>query len=153
MKILCPRALLLPFRRECRERFPREHIAALFGQRSDEGNIVITRLAPIVHTSTVDAIDIKGIAIRKSKMSALRKDEEWLGTIHSHCHMKSDPCCWHLSKSDIKSALSYGEAICGLVYVSDRGSKTSVHWYVPHPIPEVFYDEKSLRRACRPSVH
>lgn len=147
MKIFCPRALLLPFRRECRERFPHEHIAALFGQRSNEGNIVITRLAPIKHKATAEDIRYQSIDIHKSKMSGLRKGEEWIGTIHSHCDSPNDPCCWHLSKSDIQSALSYGETVCGIVFVTENGSRTDVHWYIPHPIPEVFYDEKAIRLA------
>lgn len=116
-------------------------MAALFGLRSSEGNLVITRVAPIDHIATEAAIhlDNGGNSIRKSKMSALRKQEDWIGTIHSHCHRENDPCCQHLSDCDIQSAVSYGEAVCGLVYVYAEGTRTDVHWYIPNPLPEVLY--------------
>jgi hypothetical protein len=140
MKIFCSRKLLLRFRRECRELFPCEHIAALFGKRLPSGDIRITRLKALMHNgSDADGIDIKLRHIMSSKMSALRKKEDWVGTIHSHCNRVTDRCCWHLSKTDIKSALEYGEAVCGIVYVDEKGTRTSVHWYIPRPIPDVAY--------------
>lgn len=146
MKIFCPRPILLKFRRECRARFPLEHMAALYGRRSDEGNVIITEIVPIA-TGTKDSISIHKSVIDKSKRAALRRQEDWLGTIHSHCSSPGDYCCWHLSSSDIKSAMSWGETICGVVHVDEGGKRSSVHWYVPAPLPQVYYDEKSLARV------
>jgi hypothetical protein len=139
MNIFCDRKLLFQFRRECRERFPSEHFAAIYGTRSPEGNVLITRIAPIEHTSNSGAIYIKNGAIQRSKRSALRAEADWLGTIHSHCDAPNDPACWHLSDSDIRSALSDGESISGIVFVDQGGTRTTVHWYVPQPLPIAIY--------------
>jgi hypothetical protein len=102
---------------------------------------MITSVETITHEATPDAIKIEGASIHKSKMSALKKREDWIGTIHSHCFVKNDPTCWHLSRTDMLSAMQYGETVCGLVFVTKSGGKrTSVHWYVPHPMPEVVYE-------------
>ncbi len=77
-------------------------------------------------------------------MAAIRKEQDWIGTIHSHCSAPGDETCSHLSPPDIKSALEWGETVCGLVYVDSGGRRTSVHWYVPYPIPNVIYDEKLI---------
>lgn len=139
MKIICPKKLIRRFRGECREAYPNEHFAAIYGLRSDEGNLLITRIAPVPHTSDADGVTIKQNGINSAKMAALRKDQEMIGTIHSHCSSTGDECCWHLSNTDIKSALQWGESVCGIVYVDRGGRRTSVHWYVPTPIPEVIY--------------
>lgn len=140
MKVICPRKALQQFRAECRKKFPCEHMAALFGRRSDEGNLLITRIASIRHEGTPEAINIHRRDVWRSKAAALRGDDDWLGTIHSHCSSETDPCCWHLSVADIKSAQEYGEAICGIVYVDNGGKRSSVSWYDPTPLPEVIYD-------------
>lgn len=140
MKILVPRKQLNRFRKECRERYPIEHIAALFGKRSDLGNILVTRIAPLDHSkATADKVEISNINIRRSKMKALRQEDDWIGTIHSHCTAPKDECCWHMSDADTKTALEYGEAISGIVYVYEGGSRTSVHWYEARPQIEVVF--------------
>jgi hypothetical protein len=140
VKINCSRHILRQFRKECREHFPNEHFAAIYGVRSPEGNILITKIAPVFHEGSAHQIDVTEADIYRSKRAALRKDEDWIGTIHSHCDTKKDPVCWHLSNVDIRSALAWGEAICGVVFVDDDGRRTEVNWYVPSPIPEVVYD-------------
>ncbi len=101
---------------------------------------MLTRVSPVAHTSDADGVNLKHKnGILRSKIAALRLDEEFLGTIHSHCFRPEDPTCWHLSAMDIRTALEWGETICGLVYVDDGGRHTDVHWYVPAPIPVVIY--------------
>jgi len=119
--------------------FPNEHFAALYGTRSPEGDVLITKIAPVVHIAKSHSIEIDEPDIYRSKRAALRKDEDWIGTIHSHCDTTADPVCWHLSKSDIRSALKWGEAVCGVVFVDSDGHRTDVHWYIPNPIPKVTY--------------
>ena len=34
---------------------------------------------------------------------------------------------------------SWGEAICGIIYVDNEGHRSSVHWYVPQPPPDLIY--------------
>lgn len=140
MKIICPRKLISQFRRECRKKFPNEHFAAIYGLRSDEGNFLVTRIAPVEHQGDADGIKVNGSGILRSKKAALRQESDWLGTIHSHCSAEGDECCWHLSDDDIKSALQWGEAICGIVYIDSGGHRSTVHWYAPSPLPEVTYD-------------
>lgn len=140
MKIICPKNLIGQFRRECRKRFPNEYFAALYGIRSAEGNFLITRIAPVDHQGDADGVKVGNAGILKSKRAALRNEKEWLGTIHSHCSDDGDWCCEHLSDTDIKSALLWGEAICGVVHVDTKGSRSSVHWYVPSQPPEVIYE-------------
>ena len=139
MQILAPRKLLRKFRKECRETFPKEHFAVLFGKRSDRGALMITRIAPVAYDSTVDGLDPKKGVIEWSKTQAIKNGDEWLGTIHSHCHRATDPACWCLSEQDVRTAMAWGESVCGLVYVYDRGKRTSLHWYIPQPLPEVAY--------------
>ncbi len=139
MKIFCDRKLLMEFRKECRSRFPVEHFAAIYGTRTPDGNVKITRIAPVEHTSNAGAVYLKKGAIQRSKKSALRGEVDWLGTIHSHCDTKKDPSCWHLSDPDIKSALADGESISGIVFVDQGGHRTEVHWYVPMPLPTAVY--------------
>lgn len=139
MNIFCERKLLRQFRKECRERYPNEHFAAIYGSRSDEGNFLITRIAPITHTAKPHSISVTEADITRAKQTALRKGEEFIGTFHSHCDTKKDPVCWHLSDFDIRSALKWGESICGLVFVDSGGARTQVYWYVPQPIPDVIY--------------
>lgn len=119
--------------------FPNEHFAALYGTRSPEGDVVITSIAPVYHQAKAHSISVEELDILRSKRAALRKDEEFVGTIHSHCDTVEDPVCWHLSKSDIRSALKWGEAVCAVVFVDSNGRRTDVHWYIPHPIPKVNY--------------
>ncbi len=139
MKIICSRKIIRKFREECKKLSPIEHVAALFGSRSSDGDLIITRIEPLRYEATEDDVTVQDRDMRRSKLSALRKESEWLGTIHSHCWTKEVDCCWHLSGADIESALEFGESICGIVYVFDEGKKSSVHWYVPHPIPKVKY--------------
>jgi hypothetical protein len=140
MNIIVPRKKLQAFRRECRAAFPNEVIAVLRGSRNETG-VEIQDIVPIRHVGDPDKIDVKGADIRNTKISALFMGAEFLGTIHSHCYVPEDPCCWHLSKTDIKSALKDGETVCGLVYVYDAGKRSDVHWYLPHPIPTVEYSD------------
>lgn len=139
MRIICSKQAIRKFRNECKKRSPIEHIAALFGSRSSNGDIEIERIESIRHTATADYAVIQDDDMRRSKLSALRKETNWLGTIHSHCWTEEVACCWHLSSADIESALEYGETVCGIVYVFDGGQKSSVHWYIPNPIPKVSY--------------
>ena len=139
MKIIAPKKDLRKFRAECRAKFPKEHMAALYGHRASDGALMITRIAPFSHTSTSEDIDYAPGAVRRSKTAALRNHEEWIGTIHSHCFMQSSPTCWHLSTTDIETAIKDGESVCGLVYVYNRGRRSDLHWYIPKPLPEVAY--------------
>lgn len=139
MNILCPRKLLSQFRRECRQRFPKEHFAAVYGLRSDEGNFLITEVVPVKHEADRWGVKIDPDSIIESKEAALVKGVDWLGTIHSHCSTVKDPTCWHLSETDYKSALKWGEAVCGLVYVDRNGTRTFVQWYIPAPVLDVIY--------------
>ena len=139
MKIICSKQAIRKFRVECKKKFPVEHVGALFGSRTSEGDLLIERIEPITHEATNGDVTIQDRHMYSSKRSALRKETDWLGTIHSHCWTKEIECCWHLSSVDIESALTWGEAICGLVYVYEKGKKSTVHWYVPNPIPKVAY--------------
>lgn len=139
LKIVAPRAALRQFRAECRRKYPKEHVGALFGHRAPDGSVMITRIAPVPHTSTNGHVDYDTGALQKSKTTAIKDGEEWLGTIHSHCYVASNPTCWHLSETDINSAIMDGETICGLVYVYARGRRSDVSWYIPQPLPEVGY--------------
>lgn len=149
MVILCDPKVLRQFRKECRERYPLEHLAAVIGHHSTEGNILITRLADIQHEAEKNSISWRRSDVVKSKKQALNKDEEWLGTIHSHCHTVSDPTCEHLSDVDIRTAMRFGESICGLVYVYAGGERTDVRWYVPHPLPKIIKNPVIIAEAMQ----
>lgn len=139
MNVACNRKLLQQFRNECKKKFPVEHLAALFGQCFADGSLMISDITPIAHEADENQVNFENSDLRKSKMLALREKKDWIGTIHSHCFMKDDPCCWHLSSTDINVALEIGELICGLIYVFDEGKRTQAYWYVPSPIPKVKY--------------
>lgn len=143
MKIICPQKAIQKFRAECRKSYPQERLAALFGHRSDEGNVVITHIHPIRCKETEKDVTFHRKDILRSKMQALRRGEDWLGTIHSHCSTKEFDCCHHLSPHDIKSAIEFGEVICGIVFVDEEGTRSDVYWSVPNPIPEVTYVGKT----------
>lgn len=138
MNITVPRKILNAFRKECRKAFPVEHVGALHGVRGENGDVLITNIVPIVGaTSTEDAVNYNQNHVRRSKMKALRKSQDWLGTIHSHCFTKEVVTCPHPSPTDIKTAISDGEVVMGIVYVCDEGRESSVFWYVPSPLPTV----------------
>ena len=96
-----------------------------------------------------NCIHVKKADVDRAKKAALRRGEDWLGTIHSHTDTKDNPTCWHLSKSDIKSALQWGETVCAIVFVDEEGSRSAVHWYIPAPIPKVIYDAEGLIAAIK----
>lgn len=130
----------MQFRRECRKLFPNEHFGVLHGSRNAVGDIFITKIAAVYHKPDPGAIHVEESDIYRSKRAALRQDSDWIGTIHSHCSNPPDnDVCWHLSNADIRSALQWGESICGVVYVDSDGRRSFVHWYVPSPIPAVAY--------------
>ncbi len=135
MVILYPKKLLRKFRDECKKRYPLETLTAIFGQRAPNGDVMITRLEHIAGRTSESQVEISDHNIRKSKISALRGQDDWLGTIHSHCWTKEVDCCGHLSEADVLSAVEFGETICGVVYVYDSGKKSVLNWYVPTPLP------------------
>lgn len=136
MKILYPRVILNRFRKQCRLAFPNETIAVLHGARNQAGDILITDIVAIPHVGTEGEVDYRRHGqVRSSKMKALRAKQDWIGTIHSHPTTDEDQCCWHPSDADIKIALADGEVVMGIVYVFEKGSRTSVHWYVPAAPP------------------
>ena len=145
MKITIPRNVLAPFRKQCREAYPKETIGVLHGVRTEAGDLIIAQIKSIPHTASEDGINYGG-QVYRSKMKALRAGADWLGTIHSHPWTEQCQTCPHPSETDVKSGLEFGEAVMGIVYVFldeplKAGVKpklrTSVHWYVPSPIPEV----------------
>lgn len=138
--VIACRAKLMAFRRECKKAFPSEHLGILRGKRTDTG-VLIEDIVDIPHLGDPDKIDVEPRDLIHSKISALFNGAEFLGTIHSHCNVEGDPACWHLSKTDIKGALKDGETVCGIVYVDEEGSKSEVHWYIPHPIPTVSFQD------------
>jgi proteasome lid subunit RPN8/RPN11 len=138
MIIYIDRAMLNAFRKKCRENYPVESFAVLDGIRG-EGGVYVTAIKPIAHVATPDKVEVKNEAMIRSKIHALRKGAEFIGTIHSHCSTDTEQTCWHLSTTDIKSALKDGESVCGVVYVYDGGHRTEVHWYVPSPLPKVIF--------------
>lgn len=141
MKIIVPRKQLLEFRAQCRKAYPKETIAALFGVRTHDG-VEVKSIQQIAHTGAQFEIDLKDRHVIRSKMAALRTGNDWLGTIHSHCDTKAEPLCWHMSPTDVKSALEYGEAICGIVFVDQQGHRSEVHWYIPAAPPVIEYNEQ-----------
>ncbi len=140
MNIVCPRKALLSFRRLCRRNFPNETLGLLRGQRTIDG-IEIKEIIVIDDViSTPDYVQPNDHrVIPKAKISALRKDQEFLGTIHSHCSTPECKACEHLSAQDIITALHDGELICGVVYVYKAGTRSDVNWYVPTLPPRIQY--------------
>ena len=138
MKLVVPRKHLQEFRTKCRTAYPNEYMGALFGVRTDAG-IEIHAIKDIEHLSNADGCYFLDKTITRSKMSALRAEKEFVGTIHSHCHQPAVETCEHMSELDTQSAVKFGELVCGIVYVFDEGHKTEVHWYVPIALPEVDY--------------
>lgn len=137
MKITIDRKMLNKFRKECREAYPKELMAVLHGTRSEDG-VTITAIKPIPHEATTDLIkDIPPHEMRRSKIKALKAGADWLGTIHSHPSSEANDTCCHPSESDIKSALKDGETVMAIIYVYEGGSRTSAHFYVPAPIPQI----------------
>lgn len=144
MKITVPRKQLNAFRTACRKVFPCETIALLCGSRTQEG-VVITEIKSIEHTGDLNEIGDYSEALLRSKISVLRKQLktdpksgiEFLGTIHSHTYREEDPCCEHMSPTDINSALRDGEIVCGIVYVYAEGKRSAAYFYQPTALPTV----------------
>lgn len=140
MKIIVPRRALLRFRTECRELWPKEHLACLWGERTHD-TVSISQFAkfPYRHTADGNLTYDYYPDVQKSKMAALRAGLEWLGTIHSHPFTRHVACCEHLSETDIHFGVAHGETISGVCLVYKDGRRTSVHWFLPQIPPEVTY--------------
>ena len=136
MILVIDRKQLEAFRRECKRAYPNETVAVLFGERIEHG-LRIDRIERIDFTGDENGLAIQDRHIRSSKIKALRQQSDWLGTIHSHGSTAESSSCPHLSDTDIRSAIEYGEAICGVVHVYDEGKKTEICWQVPTPRPMV----------------
>lgn len=138
MRITLPRKMLLAFRRECRAKYPLEHLACVWGHREGD-NLRIEKIAPISYTASESMATYDYSRINKSKMAALRAGMEWLGTIHSHCSTARIDTCQHLSECDVETAIDHGELICGICYVFNEGRHTEVYWHQPVASPAVEY--------------
>jgi hypothetical protein len=138
VKIIVPRKALLQFRKECRQAWPKEHLACIWGRRTPD-TVVVASFRTILFIGTVAAAHYADEDIRRSKMAALRAGLDWLGTIHSHTFQKTAATCEHLSPADIDTGVSNGEVISGVVLVYDSGKRTEVHFFEPRVPPEVEY--------------
>jgi len=137
--VLCiNRRQLEAFRWECKRAFPNETVAVLFGERIEHG-LRIDRIERIDFTGDENGLQIEDRHIRNSKIKALRQQSDWLGSIHSHPDTTNDGTCPHLSSMDIRSAIRFGETVCGVVYVYNGGKNTEIHWQIPTPEPVVKY--------------
>jgi hypothetical protein len=138
VKIIVPRKALLQFRKECRQAWPKEHLACIWGHRSADA-VMVARFKEIPFTGTDGAAKYHYKDIRRSKMAALRAGFEWLGTIHSHTCLEDEAACEHLSPADVSTGLTTGEVISGVVLVYDSGKRSEMHWWEPRVPPEVEY--------------
>lgn len=136
MTITIDRKILNAFRHECRKAYPKEHLAVLHGARTTDG-ITITKIVAIPHTADENQARYDRHQIFKSKIKALKAEDDWLGTIHSHTWTADSPCCEHPSDSDNITALENGETIMAIVFLWAEGTRSSVHWYVPQQAPVV----------------
>lgn len=138
MKIITSRSLLLAFRRECRERFPIENLACIWGHREGD-EVHIERIVPLPHDADEHQANYDTRHITASKIKALKAGMEWLGTIHSHCTTRKASACHHLSPADVETAIDNGEIVSGICYVFMDGTRTEIHWHQPVPLPTVQY--------------
>ena len=139
MVIRVSKPAILAFRRQCRRRYPKETIAALWGYRMPDGAITVESFQHIPHTASAEAVSYSDGHVYQSKIDALQSGMDWIGTAHSHCNSRRVDACQHPSLLDLETAAVHGEIVSLIVYVYDEGRATEVNWFVPHPPPEVAY--------------